>query len=167
MLISRERGDATGVELSDNSPLDVAGVASAGTGTKASRDDHVHALTSPGSLFQKLYTCPISVQVRDAVYVVNDTTVDQATADAAGPPQPAIGFVASKPTATSAQVQFIGSLTGFVGLTANTVYYLDKTAGQIIASVGGFGVGDIVQQLGTALDSTTLQLDLDRDYTTL
>lgn len=32
-----------GVELSDATPQDV-GTASAGTGTKASRDDHVHAL---------------------------------------------------------------------------------------------------------------------------
>jgi hypothetical protein len=166
MLISRARTGGSTIELSDATPLDVAGAGSPGLGTKASRDDHIHALSSPGSLFEKEYDCPVTVNVRDAIFIVNDTNVDRAQA-AAFNPQPAIGFVASKPSATKARVQFMGSLTGFVGLTANAVYYLDVNAGQIIISVGGFGVGDIVQQLGTALDSTTLQLDLDRDYTVL
>lgn len=166
MLISRAHGGGGGVELSDAIPQDVAGVGAAGVGTKASRDDHVHALSSPGTLFEKEYDCPVTVSVRDAVYVVSDTAVDQA--NASGPaPLSAVGFVASKPLATRARVQFLGSLTGFVGLTANAVYFLSKVSGQITTAIGGYVPGDLLQQMGTALDANTLLLDVDRDYTIL
>lgn len=99
-----------------------------------------------------VWTCPASVQLNDAVYVSGANAVDQAAASGAAP---VIGFVTSKPTSTTAVVQYSGQVSGFNGLVAGTVYYLGQAAGSIVPA-GTVQPGPVVQQVGVAKNSTTL-----------
>lgn len=112
-----------------------------------------------------LYNCDASISVRDAVYLSASGTCAAADADDATK-QPLIGIVASKPTATTAVMQYHGEVGGFVGLTPGATYYLSKTPGQITA-VAPSDPGDIIQRVGFAKTPNVLVLMVDRDYVVL
>lgn len=126
-------------------------------------------VTIPGgsgtAAVQGTYTCPVTVVVRDAVYLSAADTVDQADADDASK-QPLIGIVDSKPGATTAIVTYYGEVSGFVGLTPGDTYYLSTTPGQI-TNVAPSNPGDIVQRIGFAKSATVLMVMVDRDWTVL
>lgn len=72
---------------------------------------------------------------------------------------PAIGFVATKPTATTCDVQSDGELDGFVGLIPGTRYWFDQTTpGGIRASVPTHPA--VEQQAGFAKTTTILKIQL-------
>lgn len=82
---------------------------------------------------------------------------------------PAVGFVLSKPTASTAILQNTGELGGFVGLTPGALYYLDQSvAGGITltppALPADLGSGKIVQRVGRARNATTLLIQIDPDF---
>ena len=116
-----------------------------------------------------LYSCPSGVAVLDAVYSTGADTVDKAIATSVAT-LPAIGFVLSKPTITTAVVQYDGELAGFTGLIPDMTYFLSTTAGQI-AKVGdaGFPISltQCVQRLAFAKNTTTLVIETDRDFIVL
>lgn len=112
-----------------------------------------------------LYTCPGTVAVGDAVYSSGSGSCDKADADV--PAQlPVIGFVISKPTATSAVVQYYGEASVFGGLVPDATYFLSTTPGQITTTAPS-APGSAVQRLGFAKTATTLVLMVDRDFVVL
>lgn len=112
-----------------------------------------------------IYTVDTGVAVLEAVYASAANTADEADATTTAT-APCIGFVSSKPTATSAVVQREGELGGFAGLTAGATYYLATTAGTITTTAPTTG-GQVVQRVGYAKNTTTLVIELDRDMVVL
>jgi hypothetical protein len=119
-----------------------------------------------GSFLQSSpYNCLAGVSVNDVVY--SDASDNVALADASSiATVPALGVVNSKPSATTCILTYWGELTGFVGLTPNTVYYLDVVAGGI-TTIAPTLPGEIVQRLGVARNSTTLIVNIDKDFIVL
>lgn len=104
-----------------------------------------------------VWNASASVQVNDAVYISSANTVDRADATAGSTAIPVIGFVTSKPTPTTAVVQYSGVLPNvFVGLVPGTIYYLSETPGGIVPSGTLFPPGSWNQQVGVAKNTTTL-----------
>jgi hypothetical protein len=114
--------------------------------------------TAAASTVSGTYTCPISVAVRDVVYIAGGDTVDRANAASAGK-YPVVGVVSSKPTTTSAVVQYSGEVSGFAGLTAGSTYWLGVSAGQISTSAPS-SAGQAGQVVGVAKSTTTLELSI-------
>lgn len=112
------------------------------------------------------FNCPMTVNVRDAVYLSAADTVDKADATTE-PTMPCVGVVYSKPTATTCVVVMAGSIGGFVGLTVGATYYVNTTAGAITNNVGGFPLLSVVQSVGYARNTTTLIVNVTREYTVL
>ena len=121
--------------------------------------------TGGGGNDSSVLACPAGVGLNEAVAITSADTVDQADASNASA-RPAVGIVVSKPTSTSCIVRYAGELTGFVGLTPGATYYLDTSPGAI-TSTPPSNPGDIRQVVGTALDSTTLIVDIERDVVLL
>jgi hypothetical protein len=125
----------------------------------------INSVGQPILISATSYSCPVSVAVNDAVYItIVDDTVDRANATSFAT-APIVGFVISKPTATTCMVAYAGEVPGFVGLLAGEQYYLDIVNGAITLVVPS-SPGNIVQRVGTARNSTTLVVGLD-NYTEL
>lgn len=121
----------------------------------AEADQGVAAVVA-ASANQDTFSCPSTVSVNDLVYVSGTNTVDRANG-AGTTAIPAIGFVISKPTATSCVVQYSGLLPNvFVGLTPGGVYTLGKTPGALGPPGTLYGPGTTVQQVGIAKSSTKM-----------
>jgi hypothetical protein len=111
------------------------------------------------------YNCSTGIAVRDAVYLSGSDTIDLAQADVVSE-RPVIGFVLSKPTSTSAIVQYTGEIVGFSGLTPGATYWLSETPGQI-TTTAPITQGSIVQEVGWARNATTLVINVNRDFVVL
>lgn len=110
--------------------------------------------TSPVS---DVWDCPSTVAVNDVVYVSGVDQVDGADASAGSSKIPAIGFVTSKPTPTTAVVQYAGLLPNtFAGLVPGTAYYLGLSPGTIVPAGTLFPPGSTVQQVGVARSSSRM-----------
>lgn len=107
-------------------------------GTYATRD-----------LFSSVYSCASGVLVGDPVYVSAADTVAKADGTDAAK-MPCIGFVFSKPTATTCIVQYDGEFIT-TGLTADTDYYVGASG--LVTSTAGLAV---VQLIGHSKSTTTL-----------
>ena len=107
----------------------------------------------------------VTVSPLKAVYLSAANTVDLADADDVSK-RPIVGIVASKPTSTTAIVRTSGSLPGFSSLVPGATYFLAKTPGEI-TNVAPSAVGDVVQRVGYAKNTTTLMVMVDRDFIVL
>lgn len=115
----------------------------------------VRALELTPGLAQQIYTVGAGIAVRELLYRSGSGTA--ALADASDPAKmPAIGFVASKPTATSAVLADEDELDGFVGLTPGAVYYADPTTPGGITATQPVTVGHVAQAIGEAKSATVL-----------
>jgi hypothetical protein len=103
------------------------------------------------------FSCPAGVAVNDAVYVSAPDTVDQATA--LDPAKAAIGFVTSKPTATTAIVSDNEEIQSFVGLVSGQSYFLDIVPGKIVPSAAPPSAA-LIQRIGYARNTTTLKAQI-------
>lgn len=110
--------------------------------------------TVAGSQF---FNCPVGVSVGSIVYVSGANTVDKALAKKANPD--AIGIVIRKPTTTTCLVISHGKAGVFSGLTPGGVYYLSADTAGEVTDTPPSGVGDKVQLLGIAINSTDLYMD--------
>lgn len=109
---------------------------------------------TPGS-GQQLYTVAMGVTTLQLLYHSGSGTA--ALADASDPAKmPAIGFVASKPTATTAVLADEDELGGFVGLTPGAVYYADPSTPGGITATQPVTVGQVAQPVGEAKSATVL-----------
>jgi hypothetical protein len=106
------------------------------------------------------FDCPGAVSVGDAVYIWGTNEVRRAQADSSSS-GPVIGFVASKPSSTTCRVITSGPISGFVGLTAGAKYYLSHTTAGAITATPTATVGQVVQKVGIAMNSTTLFIQID------
>jgi hypothetical protein len=105
--------------------------------------------------------------VNDIVYLSAADAIDKADATTIAT-MPAIGFVASKPTPITATLRYYGELTGFVGLTPGQTYFVDILPGQIVVEAGAPSApGNVVQKIGFARNSTTMVVQIDRDFVSL
>lgn len=107
-----------------------------------------------------------SVVIGDAVYLSASDTVDRANAlsSATGP---AIGFVTSLVGLTQCMVRCEKTLTGFSGLTPGASVFLDLVDGGTNQDVSGYTPGQVVQELGLAVNPTTILVRIDTDATVL
>lgn len=123
---------------------------------------------APGSsgIVTENFSCPALVAVGDAVYLSASDTVDQANATAEAT-MPCVGVIISKPTAITCVVVMVGSIPGYVGLTPVATYFVGLVAGTLVSTVVGYPTGSVVQRIGYARNSTTLIVNIDRDYTVI
>ena len=152
------RGDANGLPIVTRQ--DLLALLNVGASTGGGGGGSGDALVDP-----TLYTCPLTVAVRDAVYLSGPGAVDRADADSPAT-FPCIGFVSSKPTPSTCTVLIAGKLSGFTGLNPGATYYIATIPGQI-TDTPPVDPGDVVQKIGWARDSSDLVVQVDRDYTIL
>jgi len=100
------------------------------------------------------FSCPAGVQVQDAVSINASGSVDRADATSSNR---VVGFVISKPNATSCVVQFSGEVGGFAGaLVPNNRYYLSLVSGQITPNLVTLVGGSWAHLVGVSKDTDTL-----------
>lgn len=94
----------------------------------------------------------------NVVYVSAANTVSKADANSAT--KAAVGFVLSSISSSATGTVYFGSgfITGLSGLTAGALYYLSGTAGGI-TTTAPTGTGKIQQQVGFAVNTTTLYFE--------
>jgi len=114
---------------------------------------------------QGIYTVPGTVLLHDVVYSTGAGTADRTTSSDVSK-VPCLGIVVQKPDSTTAVVQYVGEVTGLVGLTPGAVYFLSNLAGQI-TTTAPTADGSVVQRIGVAKDATTLMLTIDPTYVVL
>ena len=81
-------------------------------------------------------------------------------ADASNKALPALGVCKQKLTGTTCDVQRIGELGVFSGLTPGSVYYLDRLAGKMTLPPIDLSLSGLIQRVGVAKNNTTLEVDL-------
>lgn len=117
----------------------------------------VRVLESTPGATQQIYTVSAGVTVRQLLY--RSGTGAAALADASNPAKmPAIGFVASKPTATTAVLADEDELGGFVGLTPGAAYYADPATPGGITATQPTTPGQVAQAVGEAKTATVLTI---------
>lgn len=117
----------------------------------------VRTLESTPGVAQQEYTVLAGVTVRQLLY--RSGTGAAALADASDPAKmPAIGFVASKPNATTAVLADEDELGGFVGLTPGAPYYADPATPGGITATQPTTPGQVAQAVGEAKTATVLTI---------
>lgn len=109
------------------------------------------------------FNCPSSIQVGDFVYLESADTIGLASADSIDT-MPCIGAVFTKPTDTTATVQYVGDVENLTGLVPDTTYYISPVPGETITNVlpeAPAGGTVVLQRVGSARNETTLILSLD------
>jgi hypothetical protein len=104
-----------------------------------------------------LYACDPSVF--DTALVVVDAADHVMLTDGL---LPARGFVTSKPTPTTAIVQYGGEVDGFSDLVPGATYYMSPTPGHISSEPPSLP-GNLVQRIGFAKNTTTIVIRMDGD----
>ena len=110
-------------------------------------------LTAPSILLNS----SAAESVGDFVYISALDVVTQA--DATDNTKPAELLIIEKPTATTATCVSTGDHNIFSGLTSGSIYYLSTTPGAITTTPPN-GSGNIVQEVGVAISTTTLTVDI-------
>jgi hypothetical protein len=123
--------------------------------------NHVVAGNS-NAIVSTAYNCLSSVALYDIVYCNGADSIAVANATSLST-APAIGFVNSKPTTTTAILTYFGELGGFSGLTSGVQYFLNTVDGQITTTAPST-TGNILQRVGIARNSTTLLVQIDSNF---
>ena len=102
-----------------------------------------------------------NLSASDLVNVYNNGgTVGVRKADAATPGREANGFVLAAVTSgANAQVYFEGPVTGLTGLTGGAVYFLSDTTPGSVTSTVTTTSGSIVQRIGRAIGTTSINFE--------
>lgn len=117
----------------------------------------VRVLENTPGTGQQTYTVAMGVTTLQLLY--RSGTGAAALADASNPAKmPAIGFVASKPTATTAVLADEDELGGFVGLTPGAAYYADPATPGGITATQPTTPGQVAQAVGEAKTATVLTI---------
>ena len=117
----------------------------------------VRVLENTPGTGQQTYTVAMGVTTLQLLYRSGSGTA--ALADASDPNKmPAIGFVASKPTATTAVLADEDELGGFVGLTPGAAYYADPATPGGITATQPTTPGQVAQAVGEAKTATVLTI---------
>jgi hypothetical protein len=115
--------------------------------------------TKPGDAIAGLFACvPNSIAVGDVVCeLVAGTLCDRASAASAD--TAAVGVCLQVVNPALALIVYNGELLIFSGLIPDAIYYLDVAPGGLTA-VAPSAVGQIVQKIGRAKNSTTLVVEV-------
>jgi hypothetical protein len=105
-------------------------------------------------LASTIFTVPVATAVGDLVYLTGANTADRAD-NTSLTTAPARAVITSKPTTTTAVLMLLGELGGFSGMTPGAQQFLGTTGG-LIESVSGLVAGNVVQNIGEAINATTL-----------
>lgn len=107
----------------------------------------------------RIYTCPSAIVVGE--WLAKDGNPNTVVlADASNKALPALGACKQKLTSTTCDVQRIGELGVFSGLIPGSVYYLDRLAGKMTLPPIDLSLSGLIQRVGVAKNSTTLEVDL-------
>lgn len=115
-----------------------------------------------GLAFSQPFTCPPGVAVLGVVYHDGSDHVDRADATSEAT-SPAVGVVVFMASPTSCLLVYKGEMDGFVGLVPTATYYLDIVAGKITTTPPS-AVGNVLQRIGWARNTTTLVVEIDLDF---
>lgn len=112
------------------------------------------------------WTCPAGVSIGDVVVPSGAGNVVKANATTLGVNDLA-GVVVAKPTATIANVKYVGETGAIFGgaLTPGKTYYLDRVDGGITDVLTGFVEGDTLYRVGLAKDTNILVVLLGKPFT--
>jgi hypothetical protein len=102
------------------------------------------------------YTVPLTVNTGTVVYLSGVKSVDIASHLSLST-SPAIGLVLDKPTATTATILFRGITNLFTGLSPTQRYFLGPNGD--ITTTPPNAESQVIQEIGYAIDSTTLMFD--------
>ena len=97
----------------------------------------------------------------DVVYLSGSNTVAKANATSLAK-MPAVGIVKTKPTAVTCTVQDDGEFTTAGGLTVGVNYFVSTTVDGAYTTVVPSANGSVLQILGFARNSTSLELQVSR-----
>ena len=73
---------------------------------------------------------------------------------------PAIGFVLTKDTTTTATVSFAGTVALFLGLIVGDTYFMGTSGGIVNSSSLPTATGSVIQKIGVAVSATTILLNI-------
>lgn len=105
------------------------------------------------------YTAEVAIAANDVVYISSAGKVSPADAGSESNAR-IIGLArASAAASASVEVQMVGKLAGFSGLSVGSRYYVSSTAGQI-TNVIPPGNSQMVVQVGIAASATELELQI-------
>lgn len=146
---------ASGVTYTPTVPGDWDGPPTEGQAAWDELAARVRVLENTPGTGQQTYTVAMGVTTLQLLYRSGSGTA--ALADASDPNKmPAIGFVASKPSATTAVLADEDELGGFVGLTPGAVYYADPATPGGITATQPVTPGHVAQPVGEAKSATVL-----------
>ena len=128
--------------------------------------DDLAGTPSSGGGLSTPYACPIGVAVGEAVYLSGADAVDQAKADSVST-MPAIGLVASKPSAVRCIVRYNEEMGGLAGLSPTATYYVSETTAGAITATAPSAIGQVIQRVGVARSATRIVVLIDRDFDVL
>lgn len=120
--------------------------------------DIVSSGTGGAGTSQTLVTDSATVAALDVVYASSSGGVSPARADSGTTARVAGIALATTTVGNPIVVQVDGVVSGFVGLTFNTIYYLSPTIAGAITATAPSTVGQYVQPVGYALSSSKLLL---------
>lgn len=106
--------------------------------------------------------CTASESVGDAVYVFANGEVRRASNSSITTAK-VIGFIITKPTATSCTVRIVGTVNSFAGLTAGSQYFLGVNGA--ITLIPPTIPGSVLVRVGNALDLGSLLVNINNNYT--
>lgn len=116
--------------------------------------DHVIG-TPAGSDTVGTWTCDTLVTQYDVVVCDAANHVTRAHASILAGRRP-VGICVAKIDATTARVQYIGEVAGWVGLTPGATYFVAAASGAITADTTTLAITDSVVSVGVAKSTTTL-----------
>jgi len=114
---------------------------------------------TPTITLDHLYNTIAGTNIRDTVYLSGSDEVQ--AGDATGiATMPIVGFVVSKPTATTCRVRSEGELGGFAGLVPLDFLYADTIPGAL-NSVNPSAADTVIQKVARAKNATTILIMID------
>lgn len=151
---------ATGAEKLQEALVTSAGAGDAGKIPALDSAGKLDPSLMPPGIGAEVVVAPSSESMGPGDFVnlwVDSGTLKARLADADNG-RPAHGFVLATVTAgADASVYPLGETnTELSGLTLGAVYYLGKTAGEVVTDISAYGNGDIVQRLGIAISATAI-----------
>jgi hypothetical protein len=123
-------------------------------------------LSGSGGDVDEVFDRDPAVAIGDAIYLSGSNLVNRANASAEAT-TPAIGFCTALVGPTQCRIRIEKSLGIFSGLTPGDPVFLGLTPGSITQDVSGYVAGQVVQELGLAVNPTTILVRVDTDPTVL
>lgn len=157
LIEQKDNGDQqeyTGVETS-------AGAASAGEFPTLNPAGKLDPSLMPDGVGADIVSISAAESISAGDYIYVTSAGEVAKADASDIAKKAIGFAIESAAASAAvKVQFDDSNTFLSGLTPGAVYFLSDATAGAVTTTAPTASGAIVQQVGVALNATTIHSDI-------